>query len=379
MSEGLENMLKKIEDINLTDKRVLIRVDFNVPLDENGEITDDFRIKSALSTIKYALGHEAKQVILMSHLGRPKGEVVENYKMDNVATRLSELIGEGVAKVNDCIDIELPSSKIVLLENLRFHKEEKKNDDQFAMSLASYADVYVNDAFGTCHRAHASVDAITKYVDEIGAGLLVQKEVEMLGPVLKAPKHPFYVVLGGAKVEGKIDVIKSLGHIADKVFIGGKMALAFDDVSYIDQEERNKAAELRKEFSDKIVLPIDYVTEYEDIIDSSEIPSDVNLYDVGVKTVDMWKKLMADGSTIVWNGPLGYFEKKPFDKATNMLAEYLSTSDASVIIGGGDSASAVRILGLADKMDHVSTGGGASLEFLEGKELPGLKVLGYYE
>ncbi len=369
----------KIEDLNLTDKRVLIRVDFNVPLDETGEITDDFRIKSALPTIKYVLEKEAKQVVLMSHLGRPKGEVVDGLRMDNVATRLGELINEKVTKVDDCIDIGLPDSKIVLLENLRFHKEEKKNDDKFAMGLAAYADVYVNDAFGTCHRAHASVDAITKYVDEFGAGFLVQKEAEMLGPVLKSPKHPFYVVLGGAKVGGKIDVIKNLGHKADKLFIGGKMALAFADVSYIDQEERDKASDLMKEFSDKIVLPIDYVTEHEDIVDAEEIPSDVNLYDVGVKTVDMWKKLMLDGATVVWNGPLGYFEKKPFDKATNMLAEYLANSDATVIIGGGDSASAVRLLGLQDKMSHVSTGGGASLEFLEGKELPGLKVLGYYD
>lgn len=372
-------MIKRIEDINLTDKRVLMRVDFNVPLDENGEITDDFRIKSALPTIKYALEHEARQVILMSHLGRPKGEVVDSYRMDNVATRLSELIGEGVAKVNDCIDIELPDSKIVLLENLRFHKEEKKNDDKFAMSLASYADVYVNDAFGTCHRAHASVDAITKYVDDIGAGLLVQKEVEMLGPVLKSPKHPFYAVLAGSKIAGKIEVIKNLGNKADKIFIGGKMALAFADVGYIDQEERDKAADLMKEFPDKIVLPIDYVSEYEDPVDSSEIPSGVNLYDIGIKSVDMWEKLMADAATVIWNGPLGYFEKKPFDKATNKLAQYLANLDANVIIGGGDSASAVRILGLQDKMAHVSTGGGASLEFLEGKELPGLKVLDYYD
>jgi phosphoglycerate kinase len=377
--DGLEKMIKRIEDINLTDKRVLMRVDFNVPLDENGEITDDFRIKSALPTIKYALEHEARQVILMSHLGRPKGEVVDSYRMDNVATRLSELIGEGVAKVNDCIDIELPDSKIVLLENLRFHKEEKKNDDKFAMSLASYADVYVNDAFGTCHRAHASVDAITKYVDDIGAGLLVQKEVEMLGPVLKSPKHPFYAVLAGSKIAGKIEVIKNLGNKADKIFIGGKMALAFADVGYIDQEERDKAADLMKEFPDKIVLPIDYVSEYEDPVDSSEIPSGVNLYDIGIKSVDMWEKLMADAATVIWNGPLGYFEKKPFDKATNKLAQYLANLDANVIIGGGDSASAVRILGLQDKMAHVSTGGGASLEFLEGKELPGLKVLDYYD
>lgn len=388
---GLESMLT-LNDIDFKDKRVLARVDFNVPIDEEGEITDDFRIRSALPTINYILNHGASQLVLMTHLDPWKKNPAINkdprLTTDRIATRLSQLIGENVRKVDDCVDIELSDDRIVMLENLRFHKEEEGNDDKFAKKLAKYGDSYVNDAFGTCHRAHASVDAVVKYFGEYCAGLLVKKEVDMLSSVL-SPRKPFYTILGGSKVKDKIKVIESLSENADKIFIGGKMAVTFLDVEFLDEkynpepEERAIAKELisNPKYSGMIVLPVDYVTEYEDVVSSEDVEPDKKIFDVGPKTIDIWKKLMSDAKTLVWNGPLGYFEKPPFDRSTNRLVEYLSglkNRDVTTIIGGGDSASAVRKLNLQDKMTHVSTGGGASLEFLEGKELPGLKALDYY-
>lgn len=374
-------MLKTLKDIDFKDKRVLIRVDFNVPIDKKGNISDDFRIKSSLPTIKNIKQKKAKQIVLMSHLDpwkdNPAIKRDSRLKMDKVAKRLSKLIGEKIGKVNDCINVELPSNNIVLLENLRFHKEEKENNKAFAKKLSKHGDVYVNDAFGTCHRAHASVNAIVRYFKKHCAGLLVQKEVQMLNPILKSPKHPFYVILGGVKIKSKIKVIEKFGKCADKILIGGKMALAFIDVSYIDQKEKKMAKKLLKKFSNKIILPFDYVLENGKVVDINSIPKNKEIFDIGPKTILKWKGILRDAKIIVWNGPMGYFEKKPFDRATNELAKYLSNSNAKTIIGGGETVDAVRILNLQSKMTHVSTGGGASLEFLEGKKLPGLKVLGF--
>ena len=374
-------MLKTLKDIDFQDKRVLIRVDFNVPIDKKGNITDDFRIKSSLPTIRYIKQKKAKQIVLMSHLDpwkdNPAIKRDSRLKMDKIAKRLGKLIGEKIGKVDDCINVELPSNNIVLLENLRFYKEEKDNNKTFAKKLSENGDVYVNDAFGTCHRAHASVSAIVRYFKEHCAGLLVQKEVQMLNPILKSPKHPFYVILGGVKVKSKIKVIEKFGKNADKILIGGKMALAFVDVSYIDQKERKIAKKLMKKFSNKIILPFDYVLENGKAVDINSIPENKEIFDVGPKTILKWKEIIRDAKIIVWNGPLGYFEKKPFDRATNELAKYLAKSKSKTIIGGGETVDAVRILNLQNKMTHVSTGGGASLEFLEGKKLPGLKVLGF--
>ncbi len=374
-------MLKTLKDIDFQDKRVLIRVDFNVPIDKKGNITDDFRIKSSLPTIRYIKQKKAKQIVLMSHLDpwkdNPAIKRDSRLKMDKIAKRLGKLIGEKIGKVDDCINVELPSNNIVLLENLRFYKEEKDNNKTFAKKLSENGDVYVNDAFGTCHRAHASVSAIVRYFKEHCAGLLVQKEVQMLNPILKSPKHPFYVILGGVKVKSKIKVIEKFGKNADKILIGGKMALAFVDVSYIDQKERKIAKKLMKKFSNKIILPFDYVLENGKVIDINSIPENKEIFDVGPRTILKWKGVLRDAKIIVWNGPMGYFEKKPFDKATNELAKYLAKSKSKTIIGGGETVDAVRILNLQSKMTHVSTGGGASLEFLEGKKLPGLKVLGF--
>lgn len=371
--------MKTLAQLDLTGKRVLVRVDFNVPIDNRGNITDSFRIQGALPTIKHILSKNPKQLILMSHLD-PWDEVPAStkdprLKMDNVGKALERLIGQSVKKVDDCLASSLPKDKIVLLENLRFYKEEKKNDPEFAKKLAQYADVYINDAFGTCHRAHASVEAIAHMVKEKAAGLLVQKEVEMLAPVLKSPDQPFYVILGGTKVKDKIQVIGTLAKNARNIFIGGRMALAFAQAQYIDEDERVKARELSAQYKSKIILPVDFVLEDRSIVDSRNLPQDKRAFDVGPRTVTSWVSRLAGAALIVWNGPLGKFEEPPFDAATKAIASYLADSSATTIIGGGDSASAVRILGLQERMSHVSTGGGASLEFLEGKELPGLKAL----
>ncbi len=374
-------MLKTLKNTNVRGKRVLVRVDFNVPIDNRGKILDDFKIRCSLETIKYLKKKKAKQIILMSHLDPWKDNPASGrdlrLRMDSVAEILSKLIKGDVVKMHDCVDVKLPSDYIILLENLRFHKEEEKNDKKFAKKLAKNGDVYVNDAFGTCHRAHASVDSIVKYFKNYCAGLLVEKEVKMLYPVLKNPKHPFYFILGGAKIASKIGVIEKFGKIADKIFIGGKMSLAFLDIPYIDKEDRLKARKLNKKYFDKIFLPVDFVLDDKKILDVRCIPKNKKIFDIGPITILLWKRIISDAKMVVWNGPLGYFEKKPFDRSTNEIAKYLSKKNLDVIIGGGDSENAVRKLNLGKKI-HVSTGGGASLEFLEGKKLPGLKVLGFY-
>jgi|TARA_B100002003_G_C14138587_1_gene547576 phosphoglycerate kinase len=378
----LEYMLRTVRDINLKNKRVLIRVDFNVPIDDKGNVTDDFRIRSSLPTINYCLEQGASQVVLMSHLDPWKENPASDkyprdsrLEMDKVAETLSDLIGEKVSKVDDCVDIVLPDTRIVLLENLRFYKGEKKDDLGFAQKLARHGDVYVNDAFGTSHRKHASVHAITRYFEEPCAGLLVEKEVRYFQPVMSDPDRPFYVILGGIKVSSKIDVIESLAQKADKLFIGGRMALAFADSELIGQEERDKAKKLLEKYSDKIVLPLDYVAEDKQAYDLDNLPHDKNLYDIGPKTIEDWKDKMSNAQTIVANVILGYVELNPFDNGTKEMIGFMADSKAVTIIGGGDSVSAVMKSGRYHDIDHVSTGGGASLELLEGKKLPGLEVL----
>ena len=379
-------MLKTLDVIDTNGKRVLVRVDFNVPIDEQGNITDDFRIRGAIPTINHLLENDAKQIVLMSHLDPWKETPAETkdprLKMDKVAARLQELIKRPVTKVDDCVDITLPRTAIIMLENLRFHPEEmaeRELQSIFAQKLAQHGDVYVNDAFGTCHRAHASVSAVPDYMDVKAAGLLVQKEIEMLMPLLKGPEQPFYAILGGTKVRDKIKVIDSLASQAAKILIGGRMALAFANAIYIDEAERNTAQSLLQKYRTKLVLPVDYVLENHETVDAQRLPPHLKAYDLGSKTLGVWRELLDDAATIVWNGPVGKFEEQPFDAATNALAAYLAASNATTIIGGGDTASAVRKGGYDRYMDHVSTGGGASLEFLEGKQLPGLKALGLYD
>ena len=393
---------KTIKDLNknqLEGKSILIRVDFNVPLDEKLEITDDTRIKAALSTIKYLASHQAK-VILMSHLGRPKGKVVEKLRLDPVAKRLSELLNQEVKKPNDCIGEEVKKTvsrmqkgEIVLLENLRFHPEEEKNDDEFSKKLANLADIFVNDAFGTAHRAHASTVGVARILPSY-AGFLMAKEIEVLSDLLENPERPFVVLLGGAKVSGKIDVVRNLLNIADKILIAGGMsytcyaALGYK-VSHLLLEEYDlgivkkmlKEAEAQ---GNKILLPIDLVVAKEasekaesKVVEVKDIPRDVIGVDLGDKSIAMFEKEIKKARTIFWNGPVGIFEVKKYAKGTNRIAKILADMQgkAVTIIGGGDSIAAIENAGLAAKMTYISTGGGASLEFLGGKKLPGIEVL----
>ncbi len=388
---------KTIKDLDLKGKKVIIRVDFNVPLSKDGKITDDRRIKAALPTIQYALDQGALQVILMSHLGRPGGEAVEDMRLTPVGARLSELLGEKVLKLDDCIGeevkkkIEESSEKVILLENLRFHKKEKKNDPDFAKELASLADVYVNDAFGSAHRAHASVAGITQYLPS-AAGFLLEKEINYLGNAVENPKKPFTVVLGGAKVSDKIAVIENLLEKADSIIIGGAMAYTFlkaqgiaVGASKVEDDKMDVAKNLldkAKTKNVKFALPVDHIVsqsiESTDNVKTEEkdIPDGWLGVDIGPETIDEYKKILSRAKTIVWNGPMGVFEVDAFAKGTQAIAEHIATlKDAISIIGGGDSAAAVAKFKVEKDMTHISTGGGASLEFLEGKELPGVAAL----
>lgn len=381
-----------IRDVDLKNKKILMRVDFNVPLNDKQEITDDTRIKAALPTIKYALENGASKVILMSHLGRPKG-VTPNLRMDPVAKRLEKLLSTPVKKLDDCVgpDIEKQvndsKEKIVLLENLRFHAEEEKNDPAFAKLLAKLGDVYINDAFGTAHRAHASTEGVTKYL-LAAAGFLLEKEIKYLGQLLQNPDKPFVAILGGAKVSDKVAVIKNFVGKVDKLIIGGGMAYTFIKAkggnignSKLEKDSIPIAEALLKDGKIKIILPIDHVIA--DKLDANaniktvdnDIPEGWIALDIGPKTIELFKKELASAKTIVWNGPLGMFEMNPFMNGTKKIAEFLTTLKAVTVIGGGDTAAAVTELGLENKMTHVSTGGGASLEFLEGLELPGIAAL----
>ncbi len=385
-----------IRDIDIKNKKVIIRVDFNVPLDDAKQITDDRRITASLPTIEYALKQGAAKVILMSHLGRPKGVGYEaDFSLKPAAKRLKELLKQDVLMLEDCVGAKVKDGianskeRVILLENLRFHKEEEKNDADFAKELASFADVYVNDAFGTAHRAHASTAGITKYLPSV-AGFLIEKELKYLGEAVSNPRRPLAVILGGAKVSDKILLIKNLLTKANTIVIGGGMAYTFLKAqgkkignSKLEADKVDTARELLAEAKTKgvdIVLTTDFViapnfqSDEAKIVD--EIPDGWESLDVGPKTRKAYKDILAKAKTIVWNGPLGVFERDAYAKGTREIAEFLATlKDVTVIIGGGDSAAAVAKFNLEDKMTHISTGGGASLEFLEGKELPGIAAL----
>ena len=388
---------KTIEDIDVSGKKVLVRCDFNVPLDENKNITDETRINAALPTIKYLLEHKAA-VILCSHLGRPKGEFNMKYSLAPVAKRLSEKLGFEVKLAKDVIGpdakklaAEVKPGEAVLLENVRFHAEEEKNDPAFAKELASMADIYVSDAFGTVHRAHASTAGVAEYLPAV-AGFLIGKELNFLGKAVTNPERPFVAILGGAKVSDKIGVINNLIEKVDTLIIGGGMAYTFfkalghsigtslceDDKVELAKEMMAKA----EKKGIKFLIPIDNVvaTEYSadaewKIVDSDEIPDGWMGLDIGPKTRALFAEAVANAGTVVWNGPMGVSEWENFANGTIAVAQAVADSNAISIIGGGDSAAAVEKLGFADKMTHISTGGGASLEFLEGLELPGIACL----
>jgi len=385
-----------VRDIDIKGKRIIIRVDFNVPLDESFHITDDRRIQAALPTIQYALGNGASKVILMSHLGRPNGTGFEKaFSLAPVAKHLQELLKEKVLFLDDCVGLGVKekiaksSERVVLLENLRFHKAEEKNDPAFAKELASLADVYINDAFGTAHRPHASTAGITAYLPSV-AGFLIEKELRFLGNAINNPKRPLVVILGGAKVSDKIELIKNLIPKADSIIIGGGMAYTFLKAqgvnignSKLEKDKLDLARELMeqaKKAGVEFALTTDFVITQsfssDDCKISDVIPDGWESLDIGPKTIDRYKVILSKAKTVVWNGPLGVFEREAYAKGTRAIADYLaSLKDVTVIIGGGDSAAAVAKFGLEDKMTHISTGGGASLEFLEGKELPGIKAL----
>ena len=389
---------KTIRDIDPSGKRVLVRVDFNVPL-EGGTVADDTRIRAALPTIQYLLDHGAA-LILMSHLGRPKGKVVEELRMDPVAARLSELLGRPVRKLDDCVGPEVEAAcrelkpgEVVLLENTRFHPEERANDPAFAARLAALGDLYVNDAFGTAHRAHASTEGVAHAIREKGgeavAGFLMEKELTFLVRAVEDPERPFVAILGGAKISDKIGVVRRLLERCDRLLIGGGMANTFFKAmgfemgdSLVEEEAVETARQLLEEGKSRLVLPVDVVIadRFDNDADTrvvapDGVPPGWRVLDVGPKTISTFESALSGARTVVWNGPLGVFEMPAFAKGTFALAEVLARMDATTIVGGGDSAAAVRQSGLADRFTHISTGGGASLELLEGKVLPGVAAL----
>ena len=391
---------KSVEDINVTGKKVLVRCDFNVPM-EDGRITDDNRIVGALPTIKYLLAHNAR-VILCSHMGRPKGEFNPKYSLAPVAKRLSELLGKEVTLAADVVGPDaqakaaaLKDGEVLLLENVRFHKEEEKNDPAFAKQLASLAEIYVNDAFGTAHRAHASTAGVADYLPAV-CGYLIQKEISIMGGALNNPTRPFVAILGGAKVADKLKVIENLLTKVDTLIIGGGMAYTFlaaqgkgIGTSLYDAEKLDYCKDMLKKADEKgvkLLLPVDTVVaaSFPDPIDahietevvcSDSIPADKMGLDIGPKTRELFAEAVKAAKTVIWNGPMGVFENVELAKGTIAVAQALADSDATTIVGGGDSAAAVEKLGFADKITHISTGGGASLEFLEGLELPGIACL----
>ena len=391
-------MKKTVRDINVQGKRVIVRCDFNVPMKE-GVITDDIRIVSALPTVKYLMEQGAK-VILMSHMGRPEGEPNMKYTLKPVADRLTELLGQEVLFVSSPVVVDeavkaaaaqLEEGRVMLLENVRFRKEETKNGADFAKELASLADIFVNDAFGTAHRAHSSTAGVADYLPAV-SGFLIEKEVEFLGNAVENPKKPFVAIMGGAKVGDKIPVIENLLKKVDTLIIGGGMSYTFYKAegleigtSILDKDSLEIAPQLLKKAEEagvKMLLPVDVIVADEfnndaktAIVDKDAIPADMMGLDIGPKTVELYKAAIAEAETIVWNGPMGVFEMENFAGGTRAVAEALAESKAVTVIGGGDSAAAVEQFGLADKMTHISTGGGASLEFLEGKVLPGVAVL----
>ena len=388
---------KTVRDIDVKGKKVLVRCDFNVPQTEDGTITDNRRIVSALDTIKYLIENNAK-VILCSHLGRPKGEFKKEFSLKPIAEELSKLLGKEVKLASDVIGEsaqELTSNmkegEVVLLENVRFHREETDNDPEFAKKLASLAEIYVNDAFGTAHRAHASTAGVAAYLPAV-SGFLIEKEINFMGDALENPERPFMAILGGKKVSDKIGVIEALLEKVDTLLIGGAMAYTFFKSmgyevgnSICELDKLNLAKEIMQKAKDKgvkLMLPVDTKVGKEfkpdtesKIVKYTEIPDDWEGFDIGTETIKMYVEELKNAKTVVWNGPLGLSEFEQFAAGTDTIAKTLAESDAVTIIGGGDSAAAIERMGLSDKFSHISTGGGASLEFLEGKKLPGIECL----
>lgn len=391
-------MKKTVRDIDVAGRKVLVRCDFNVPM-KNGNITNDIRIVSALPTIKYLIENDAA-VILMSHMGRPKGEPKPEFTLRPVADRLSELLGQDVIFAPSPVVVDdgvretaaaLQGGQVMLLENVRYRAEETKNEEPFTGELASLGEIFVNDAFGTAHRAHCSTAGLAKYMPAV-SGFLIEKEIKFLGDVLEDPERPFVAIMGGAKVGDKIPVIENLMKKVDSLIIGGGMSYTFFKAmgyeigtSILDEESIDLAGELMKKAEAagvQLLLPVDTVCAKEfsndsekAVFDRDSIPADMMGMDIGPKTVELYKECISKAKTIVWNGPAGVFEMPSFEAGTKAIAQALAESDATTVIGGGDSAAAVEQFGFADKMTHISTGGGASLEFLEGKELPGVACL----
>ena len=393
-------MIKSIDQLDIVGKRLFVRVDFNVPLDpETLEVKDDARIRAVLPTVRYAIGKKAK-VILASHLGRPDGKVVPSLSLEPAGARLSELLGRDVTFADDCVGdgvrklvADLRESGVLLLENLRFHPEEEANDESFSRELASLCDAYVNDAFGTAHRAHASTVGMVKHVAQRGAGFLIAKELQHLGPLLRGPPKPYLAILGGAKVSDKIKVIDQLLGKVDALLIGGAMAYTFLAAqgvpvgsSRVEKDKLDVAARLldkARRVSVPLLLPVDHVVAAAPKAGAASsvverIPEGMLGLDIGPKTIAQYRERIRGAKTVFWNGPMGLFEVPDFAAGTRAIAEALAkaTRDGALtVVGGGDSAAAVAELGLADQVSHVSTGGGASLEYLEGRELPGIRVL----
>ena len=389
--------VKTVRDIDLKNKKVLVRVDFNVPL-KDGVVTDSTRIKAALPTLRYILDQEGTSLVLMSHLGRPKGERKAEFSLSPVVKELSSLIGKPVKMADDCIGEEvlkqvneLKAGEILVLENVRYYNEETKNNPDFAEKLAKNGDVYINDAFGTAHRAHASTEGVTHYLPS-AAGFLIEKEVKFFEPVLKSPEQPFVAIIGGAKVSSKIAVLESLLKTCDSMVIGGGMAYTFlkakghtignslFEEEFLDTAKNFLSAAEKKGVD--IVFPIDHIvaTEFSEnakaeYVDSPDVPDGKLGMDIGVKTIEKIREKLLKAKTIVWNGPMGVFEFPEFQKGTLTVAEIVAESTGKTVVGGGDSVAAVNKFGFAEKISHVSTGGGASLEFLEGKALPGIVAL----
>lgn len=389
-------MFRTIRDINFAGRKVLIRVDFNVPLDEKLNITDDTRIRMAIPTLKHIIDNGGRAII-MSHLGRPKGQPVEKYSLKSVVKHLSDLLGKPVAFAEDCIGEKaavvvnnLKNGDVALLENLRFHNEEEKNDPAFAKALAALGDIFVSDAFGTAHRAHASTAGIADTLPAY-AGLLMEKEINYLGKVTTSPDRPLVAIMGGAKVSDKMLVIENLLEKVDSLLIGGGMAFTFLKAQGYDigkslcetdkLDLALKLIEKAKKSGRKLLLPIDVVTATEikegtatKTLDISQIPANELGLDIGPKTIEAFAAELKTAKTVLWNGPMGVFETKPFDVGTRRIAELLTTLKATTVVGGGDSVAAIEQMGAADKVSHVSTGGGACLEFLEGQTLPGIAI-----